>query len=607
MPPYIARMPGIRRFLLRARSLLAPPALSVVYDEAYAACLSGVPLDPDRGGFILAFLLDCWLVRPRDVRRPRPASLDSILRVHEEAYVASLQDPATLQMIFGVPVSDGELARVVERQRLEAGGTIHATSLALATRRPAVHLGGGLHHAGPARGAGFCVFNDVAIAIRRLRSEGFAGPVLVVDLDLHHGNGTRATFAADPTVHTFSIHNADWDDTPAVATTDIALGPGVGDAAYLHALRDALPPVLAALRPKLVYYVAGTDPARDDALGNWTVTPAGMLARDRFVVEQVRAHCGATVPLVVVLAGGYGHAAWRYTARFLSWLAGGVVVEPPDEMEMTMRRFRSVVRSFDRAVVAEAARAGDGWGLTAEDLVGPEPGMARETRILGRYTPQGFELLLERLGVLPRLRALGYAAPLLDVDFGTGLGQTLRVFGEPERRHLLLELRMRRDRRTVPDREVLMVEWLLLQNPRAAFSDRLPPLPGQRYPGLGLLGVVVGLLALICEQLGLDGVAEVPSHYFVAAVGRKHLRFVAPGAQARFEALIEALRGIPLAEAERALADGRLVDAATGSVERWIPAPMVIPVSRGLSAELRGEAYESAVREARARLAFTAR
>jgi hypothetical protein len=376
---------------------------------------------------------------------------------------------------------------------------------------------------------------------------------------------------------------------------------------YLNALRTVLPGVLATHRPKLVYYLAGTDPARDDALGDWVVTPAGMLARDRFVVEQVRAHCGDTVPLVVVLAGGYGHAAWRYTARFLSWLASGSVVEPPDEMEMTMRRFRSVVRSFDRTAVSEAARGNDGWGLTAEDMVGPEPGMSRETRILGRYTTQGFELLLEQLGVLPRLRSLGYAAPVLHVDFGTGLGQTLRVFGEPERRHLVMELRMRRDRRSVQDREVVMVEWLLLQNPRAVFSDRLPPLPGQQYPGLGLLGVVVGVLALICEQLGLDGVAEVPSHYFVAAVGRKHLRFLAPAAQARFETMLEALRGLPLAAAERALEEGRLVRSDTGAVERWIPEPMVIPVSEGLAAELSSETYQAAVREARERLTFTLR
>ena len=120
-----------------------------------------------------------------------------------------------------------EVEATLDLQRLMAGGTIQATRLALRTGGIAVHLGGGFHHAMPDAGLGFCVFNDVAVAIRRLRGRGFAEPVLVVDLDLHDGNGTRRIFADDPTVHTFSIHNDHWGDTEAVASTSIALGPGV--------------------------------------------------------------------------------------------------------------------------------------------------------------------------------------------------------------------------------------------------------------------------------------------------------------------------------------------------------------------------------------------
>ena len=184
----------------------------------------------------------------------------------------------------------------------------------------------------------------------------------------------------------------------------------------------------------------------------------------------------------------------------------------------------------------------------------------------------------------------------------SGLGQTVRVFGERERQTLLIEMRLRRDRRLVADGEVLFVEWLLLQNPRARFSVRLPPLPGQQHPGPGLLGIVVGLLVLICEKVGLEAVVDVPSQYYIAAVGHKHMRFLDPAAQARFEALAEALAGVPLAEAERALAEGRVVDAATGAVVAWEPAPMMIPVSERLKEMLRGPAYEAAVREARERL-----
>lgn len=589
----------MRRLLRRLRRQLAAVRLRVVYHERYAFAIPGVPLDPSRGEHILAFLLDRGLVRRGHVYRPRPAALHNVLRVHTEAYVESLQDRAVVSGIFGVELRDDQAEQILGVQRLAAGGTIYAMRHALASRRPVVHLGGGFHHAGPGRGLGFCALNDVAIAVRRLQGKGFRLPVLIVDLDLHHGNGTRAVFARDPAVHTYSIHNTSWDDGPAVATTDVALGGDVTDAAYLAALRETLPAVLAAHRPGLVVYVAGTDPAGDDLLGDWNVTAAGMLERDRFVVDQVYAICGPRTPLVVVLGGGYGHGAWRYSARFLAWLVRGKPVEPPDDMELTLRRYRSAFARLDRALVA---RSGSEWALTADDLVGGDPGERRETRVLGRYTPQGVELLLERVGVFRRLRALGYADAVVDVDFGSGLGQTVRVFGEPARQTLLIEMRLRRDRRLVAGGEVLFVEWLLLQNPRAQLSARLPPLPGQQFPGLGLLGVVVGLLVLICEKVGLEAVVDVPSQYYVAAVGHKHMRFLDPAAQARFEALAETLAGMPLAEAERALAELRVVDAASGARIAWEPTPMVIPVSKRLKEALRGSAYEAAVREARERL-----
>jgi acetoin utilization deacetylase AcuC-like enzyme len=589
----------VARLVHRLRRLLGPPALSLVFDDRYARAVPGVPIDPARGAYVLAFLVDRGLV-PRDaVSQPIPTSLRNILRVHTPRYVETLQDPATVGEIFGMAVTDTEAQGIVELQRLVAGGTIQATRLALATRRPAAHLGGGFHHAAPDRGMGFCVFNDVAVAVQRLRAKGFRQPVLVVDLDVHHGNGTRAAFAADATVHTYSIHNVDWDDRPAVASTDIALGSGVTDDRYLDVLRDTLPAVLAAHRPGFVVYVAGADPAADDALGDWKITRAGMLERDRFVVEQVRA-AGAP-PLVIVLGGGYGYGAWRYTARFLSWLAGGTVIEPPDDMDIVLHRFRPLARTLseDALRAAERAPAPQGeWSLTAEDLGWVVPAGARETRVLGHYSRQGLELLFERLGVLERLRALGYRTPVVDVVPSDGLGPTVRVFGEPERRNLVIELRVARNRRLVPGCEVAFVEWLLLQDPRSRFGGARGPLPGQQHPGLGMMGLMAGTLVLACDQAGLDGVANVPSQYYLAFVGRHHLRFVDPAAQGRFEALHEALRGLPLRDAERALAEGRVVDAA-GRPVRWQPAVTVMPVSERLRVKVEGPDYDAAVAAAR--------
>jgi acetoin utilization deacetylase AcuC-like enzyme len=590
----------MRRFARRLARLVRPAAWHAVYDERYSVVVPGVPMDPDRGARILAFLFDSRLLPRRAVHQPQPTSMRNILRAHDPAYVQSLQDPAVVAGIVGAPLSLTEAGTVLDYQRLVAGGTIHALRLALAARRPVVHLAGGLHHAGPDRGAGFCVYNDVAVAVRRLQAKGFRRPVLIVDLDLHQGNGTRAIFADDRVVHTYSIHNVHWDVRPAVAATDIALGTGVEDATFFEALESTLPGVIDAHRPGLVVYVAGTDPASDDVLGDWRLTPEGMLRRDRFVVEQVRARRGARVPFVVVLGGGYGHGAWRHTARFLAWLAKGRALEPPDDMVVALRRMRS---AFAR-LPERGGRTSDAWRISNEDLVDGQA--LHDGRFLGRFTAHGLEALLQTVGAFPRLRALGFAHPTLDLDFGSGLGETLRIFGDRQRRHLLVEMRVRRDRRLAPGFELLFCEWLLLQNPRARFTEQAPALPGQQHPGLGLLGTMVAMLMLMAEQLGLDGVATVPSHYHVAAVGREHLRFADPGVQARFESLVGLLRGLPLGDAEQALADGRIVDA-DGVVVHWEPSLMAIPVSARFREALTGETYEAVRAAARERLAYRIR
>src|SRR5690349_13316409 len=591
----------MRGVLHRLRLSFARPAAVFVYHASYARTVSGVPIDPSRADEILAFLLDRKLIRRRDVYRPIPASYENLLRVHTPAYLESLQDPATLTAIFGAPVPPDEVQTILDLQRLSVGGTIQATRLVLGRgSRIAVNLKGGLHHASPERGMGFCMFNDIAVAIRRLRAapRSFARPVLVIDLDLHDGNGTRVAFADDPSVHTFSIHNRTWDDRPAAAATSLALGEGVTDEMYLAALRDALPPVLRAHNPGLVFYIAGCDPAADDHLGDWHITAPAMRERDRFVVETVRA-AGAP-PLVIVPGGGYGPSAWRYSARFFGWLISGRVEEPPGDMELALSRFRPIALQFTEHAATPPRGGESEWSLTEGDLADIAHGVAGASRVLGHYSSHGLELLLERLGFFKQLRDRGFRHPVLDVTFGRALvGETIRVYGDAERRGLVVELRVRRNRRVVPGMEVLYVEWLLLQNPRIAFGGRLAPLPGQEHPGLGMLGEVAAWLLVVCETLGMDGVAFEPAHYYTAALGQHRLRFLEPEDQAHFEALREAVTGLNLAEADQAIAEGRVVDAETGEPARWRPALMVVPVSGRLKALIGGAGYERALEAAR--------
>jgi acetoin utilization deacetylase AcuC-like enzyme len=572
-----------------------------VYHDAYAMTLDGALLDPARGQKILGFLIDEGLLDRDDISVPRRPAVRSLLRVHDPDYIEAVgHDSEVTERIFGEKVGDAAIEQVVEMQRLGVGGTIQATRLALQGRSVAINLGGGFHHAERDRGLGFCIFNDVAVAIARLRAKGFREPVLVVDLDIHDGNGTRSIFAHDSTVYTYSVHNQHWGDTDIEDSTAIALGADVGDEIYLGTLLKSLPDVMMKVRPGLVIYVAGTDPAADDPLGNWKISADGMFRRDRLVIELLR-HARRRVPLVVLLAGGYGNASWRYSARFFSWLISGKVARTPDNAEMILRRFRRIRSSLNPSDLT-AEPSGFGWRLTEEDLVGVLPDAPKRTRFLSHFSQHGVELLLERLGLLDQLRLKGFRHPAVEVDLTGSVGDTIRVWSEPDHRELLMELRANRSSRVVSGCEALGIEWLLLQNPRAHFGPYRRPLPGQKHPGLGLLKEVFGWLVVVGEVLDLDGIYYVPSSYHVAIQSRRRVRFLKPGHEAWMQGLDELFADVSLAEASNTIADGRVVDEVTGYRLDWKGYPMVLPVSEKLRERVTGEAYEARVAEVRAQL-----
>jgi acetoin utilization deacetylase AcuC-like enzyme len=579
----------------RRLSDLGRVRVELVYSRHYPIELSGSAVDPLRGERILAFLTAAGLTSLHRLHTPEAATYRELRRVHTDEYIDRLWQPGALLPIVGFDLPDPLADRILSAQRAMVGGTILAARLALA-RGLAANLGGGLHHAFADRGARFCLWNDVAVAVRALRAGGFSAPVLVVDLDLHDGDGTRSIFADDPTVHVLSIHNQTNAAVASPHSTTLELGDGVEDGPYLAALTARLPSLLASVRPGLVVYLAGCDPAADDEIGNWKVTPDGMLARDRFVVEQVRGgRKGHGTPLAITLAGGYGQRAWTYSARFLAWLIAGRSVEPPSSEEMTLARYRARA-----AAIAPHELTGDGvprgtvaggsdWGLTSEDLAAAG-GVRARSRFLGFYTPQGLELAIERSGLLDRVRARGFPQLALDLDLDHPGGETVRV-RSPRSSEPLIELRARIDRGTVPEMAMLRVEWLLLQNPFARFTPERPRLPGQRFPGLGLLQDVMALLVVTCERLHLDGILFVPAHYHTAAQGKRLLRFLSPEHEGLFNALQAALAPFPLAEASAAIERGRVVDAATGAAFAWRPMTMVLPVSERLQDRLAAPEY----------------
>ncbi|MCA3007570.1 MAG: histone deacetylase [Phycisphaerales bacterium] len=192
---------------------------------------------------------------------------------------------------------------LVERSLRSCGGTVAASRDALA-RGKACYLAGGTHHARADRGAGYCVYNDVAVGARVVQREGGVRRVLVVDTDVHQGDGTAAIFAGDDSVFTFSIHgDANFPATKATSDLDIALPTGTGDAEYLAALQRGLDACFERGRPGFAFYLSGADPHEGDRLGKLAVTKHGLRERDRMVFAALRAR---GVPWVTVMGGGYG-------------------------------------------------------------------------------------------------------------------------------------------------------------------------------------------------------------------------------------------------------------------------------------------------------------
>jgi len=237
--------------------------------------------------------------RVLDPMRVDRAALELVHSVdYIERFTRGTLDAAELRRL-GFPWSEA----LVERSYRAVGGTIAATRHAL-EHGVAMNLAGGTHHAFPDHGEGFCVFNDVAVAIRLLRREGLIRRAAVVDLDVHQGNGTHAIFAGDSDVYTFSMHGGrNYPFHKVAGTLDVELADGTGDESYLAELHAALPRVLAAAAPDLVIYIAGADPHEGDALGRLALTFDGLARRDSFVLESCRE---VGIPVAITIGGGYG-------------------------------------------------------------------------------------------------------------------------------------------------------------------------------------------------------------------------------------------------------------------------------------------------------------
>lgn len=273
----------------------------LIYRGEYDLHLGAHVFPSQKYRLVYEALLREKLAEPSDFLSPEPASDEDILRVHSREYVHKLKTGTlsyTELMRLEVPYSK----ELIEACWLAAGGTILAGRRALEDGW-AVNLGGGFHHAYSDHGEGFCVIHDVAVAIRRLQRDGAAETAMVVDTDVHHGNGTAAIFGGDGTVFTISIHQENNYPYPKPQSNmDIHLRDGTSDDEYLQLLETHLAKALHEFHAGIVFYLAGADPYREDQLGGLALSLEGLRRRDALVYEYAKRH---GVPVAVTLAGGY--------------------------------------------------------------------------------------------------------------------------------------------------------------------------------------------------------------------------------------------------------------------------------------------------------------
>ena len=276
------------------------PGYQVALPAGHPFPIAKFPLLKDR-------LLAEGVLASSDILQPEPLDRETLELVHTAEYLDKLESSglsAAEQRRLGLPWSDS----LWLRSRLASGGTLLAARVALESGLSG-NLAGGTHHAFADHGEGFCVLNDVAIAIAKLRVEGAIGRALVVDLDVHQGNGTAAIFESVEEVFTFSMHGErNYPAAKMRSTLDVALKDGMGDDEYLSSLRQYLPRVLAEAEADIAFYLAGVDVAAGDRYGKLALSEEGIRARDQLVIESVRDY---DVPMVIVLAGGYAASRAR--------------------------------------------------------------------------------------------------------------------------------------------------------------------------------------------------------------------------------------------------------------------------------------------------------
>ena len=276
-------------------------SLPIVWHEGYEVDIGPHVFPTTKFRLVRDRLVSDGIVADADIERPAPATDDQIRLAHTQDYIEKINDADFSYqelMMLEVPFS----SELRDGMWLNAGGTILTARRALEAGI-ATHIGGGFHHAFPSHGEGFCLINDIAVAIRALMNEGTIERAMVLDCDVHHGNGTAAIFGNESNVFTFSMHQQrNYPHLKPPSDLDLGLADGTSDEEYLDLIEQHVPTIVEDHQPQLALYLAGADPYEHDQLGGLGLTIDGLRRRDRAVIQLLRS---AAVPIAINLAGGY--------------------------------------------------------------------------------------------------------------------------------------------------------------------------------------------------------------------------------------------------------------------------------------------------------------
>lgn len=562
----------------------------------------------DRGKKLLSHLLNEKLIDLSDVHPAPWVGLSVLGLFHSRDYLESLESAQTLGRIFHLKPNQVDTDELIGAQRRGVGGTIMAIKSVLqGGKKVAINLGGGFHHAEPDKGSSFCVYNDTAVAIAKLRKDGFQGKIAIVDLDYHFGNGNAAAFAKDPSVLVYSLNGPQFSPVRK-KKTEFTLSDETTDRQYLKKLAETMPKALAAFQPRLILYIAGHDVLHDDPLGGFEMTIPGVYERDKFVVDWAQQ---SRIPLVVSLAGGWSMRACQCTSNLLSYIVGH-----PEKVELKEdthfhKRFNRISKSLNKLDLQKDLTLENDFNFSEADLFGASP-LGSTTKILDYYSAYGIELGLERYGILPKIRKIGYTDLKVSVDASEPDHQLIRVTGRWEadpvpKSYLIGEVILRKLVLPQPKAlkggklEVISIEWLLLQNPRGNLPDKKKLLPGQDHPGLGLGGEMQEVFVQMCMRFGMDGVALHPSHYHIGLGASALFHFLDPKVEGRFRAQREILKKKDLAAASYCIEQKRL-RLKNGELLEWVPGDQVHAVSERVKEYFNSPEYEEAALKEKYRL-----